>query len=247
MDILLADDDIIARTTLRGILSVEKQWKVIDAVDGVDAWEKLCSRQPPAVCLLDINMPRLNGLDLARRMREDARFKDLRIVMITLNRDKASVVEASKLKISGYILKPFSADVVLGQVRKVIATLPADVAKSGVILDNPLATLKRLKIDANRYREMLDIIIGDFEKSLRAIRDNLDRPERVEEHFTRLDAMRGGMLTLGIHRFAGVLGQVKMAPDNPNLFSDLDRIDAELKLLKAARQKVEKIFIDRGM
>lgn len=79
--ILLVDDSITVRRVTQRLLQ-RAGYRVKLAADGLQALERL-QEERPAVVLLGIEMPRMNGFDLARNIRGDARLKDLPIIMIT--------------------------------------------------------------------------------------------------------------------------------------------------------------------
>lgn len=79
--ILLVDDSITVRRVTQRLLQ-RAGYRVVLAADGLQALECL-QEERPAVVLLGIEMPRMNGFDLARNIRGNARLKDLPIIMIT--------------------------------------------------------------------------------------------------------------------------------------------------------------------
>jgi DNA-binding response OmpR family regulator len=62
------------------------------------------------IVLLDINMPRLNGFETLKKIRADAEFKDVPVIMLSASDDEADMFEALDLGASGYVVKPFKAD-----------------------------------------------------------------------------------------------------------------------------------------
>ena len=84
MNLLIVDDDAVMRATLREILEREAGWRVIDADDGEAAWTLMDSGFTPDLCVFDIVMPRLDGLDLVERMREDKRFAATKVIIVSL-------------------------------------------------------------------------------------------------------------------------------------------------------------------
>jgi len=88
--------------------------EVVVARDGVEALdylygrEKFVGRSPglPAVILLDIKMPRLNGLDVLRQMKSDPVLKLLPVVMLTSSREEPDLVASYTLGVNAYVVKP---------------------------------------------------------------------------------------------------------------------------------------------
>ena len=60
--------------------------------------------------LLDINMPRVNGFEILKKIRSSAKFKDVPVIMLSASDDEADMFEAFELGASGYVVKPFKAD-----------------------------------------------------------------------------------------------------------------------------------------
>lgn len=80
--ILLVDDELELRQSLTAELTT-RGWRVIDAADGVEALERLRAGFRPDVVLLDLLMPRMNGFEFARVVREDSRLRDIPIIVLT--------------------------------------------------------------------------------------------------------------------------------------------------------------------
>ena len=64
----------------------------------------------PSLVMLDLNMPRLNGLELLKILRADPEFSDLNVFIMTTSDLEADRLKASELAVSGYIIKPLSFD-----------------------------------------------------------------------------------------------------------------------------------------
>jgi len=113
--VLVVDDSITVRRVTQRLLKREG-YRVALANDGLHALEKL-QEEVPSVVLSDIEMPRMDGFDLARNIRGDARLKDLPIIMITSRIAEKHREHARELGVDHYLGKPYSEDELLGLVR----------------------------------------------------------------------------------------------------------------------------------
>ena len=113
--VLVVDDSITVRRVTQRLLKREG-YRVALAADGLQALEKLLEEKP-AVLLSDIEMPRMDGFDLARNIRSDPRMRDLPIIMITSRIAEKHREHARELGVDHYLGKPYSEDELLGLVR----------------------------------------------------------------------------------------------------------------------------------
>ena len=125
--ILIADDDAITRLVLRKILAAESTWQVVEANSGSSAWRLLEGGLQPDLCLLDVNMPELDGLGLLRKIRESATHKGMGAILCTAAHDRSTIVQAAGLGVDYYVLKPFQKELVLSQIRQVLAKIRKSV------------------------------------------------------------------------------------------------------------------------
>jgi chemosensory pili system protein ChpA (sensor histidine kinase/response regulator) len=113
--ILVVDDSITVRRVTQRLLQREG-YRVALAADGLQALERL-QEERPVVVLSDIEMPRMDGFDLARNIRADARLTDLPIVMITSRIAEKHREHAQSLGVNHYLGKPYSEEELLSLVR----------------------------------------------------------------------------------------------------------------------------------
>ena len=113
--ILVVDDSITVRRVTQRLLQREG-YRVVMAADGLQALERL-QEERPAVVLSDIEMPRMDGFDLARNIRADARLAGLPIVMITSRIAEKHREHAMSLGVDHYLGKPYSEDELMSLVR----------------------------------------------------------------------------------------------------------------------------------
>jgi two-component system cell cycle response regulator DivK len=102
--ILVADDSDPSRELIREVLELS-DYEVIEAADGAEALSRIRETMPDLV-LMDIQMPRLNGYDVLRHLREDQRLVRLPVIALTafaMQGDRERVLEAG---FDGYITKP---------------------------------------------------------------------------------------------------------------------------------------------
>ncbi len=113
--VLVVDDSITVRRVTQRLLRREG-YRVALAADGLQALEQL-AQERPAVVLSDIEMPRMDGFDLARNIRVDAKLKDLPIIMITSRIAEKHREHAQQLGVNHYLGKPYSEDELLALVK----------------------------------------------------------------------------------------------------------------------------------
>jgi CheY-like chemotaxis protein len=111
--LVVDDDDVDVMTVKRVFAKANVQNPLVIARDGVEALNYLRSGtfvRPPLV-LLDLNMPRMNGIELLREIRRDPILAGLKVVVLTTSSEDRDRVDATKLGITSYLVKPvtFSA------------------------------------------------------------------------------------------------------------------------------------------
>ena len=114
--VLVVDDSLTVRRVTQRLLSREG-YRVMLAKDGLDALEKLAEERP-AILLSDIEMPRMDGFDLVRNVRADARLAKLPVVMITSRIAQKHRDYAAELGVDHYLGKPYSEDELLQLVAR---------------------------------------------------------------------------------------------------------------------------------
>ena len=123
MTVLVVDDSATVRKITGRVLS-RQGYEVLEARDGIEALEKL-QNATPGVMLLDVEMPRMDGFELLRRIREDGRWKRLPIIMITSRTADKHRQMAMELGATRFLGKPFEEQDLLAQVATVITNVTA--------------------------------------------------------------------------------------------------------------------------
>jgi len=117
MKILVADDHGIVRAGIRLLLERQSDLEVVaEASDGVEAVERALAVRPD-LCILDVGMPRLTGLQAAREIR--SHLPQARVLMLSMHDDEHYLFEALKAGASGYVLKREADQDLVGAIRAV--------------------------------------------------------------------------------------------------------------------------------
>jgi two-component system, NarL family, response regulator NreC len=115
--ILLADDHTVMRTGLRVLLERQPDFKVVaEAADGREAAE-LAEKLNPDVAVLDVAMPRLNGLDAAQQI--SGKNPSIAIVVLSMHADEGYIIRALKAGARGYLLKDSAEADLISAIRAV--------------------------------------------------------------------------------------------------------------------------------
>ena len=103
--LLVEDDEIDVKALKRAFKKLRIANPITVAKDGIEGWATLQNMKRPFLILLDINMPRMNGLELLRMIRHDENFHDSIVFILTTSTDEKDKFEAYNLNVAGYMLK----------------------------------------------------------------------------------------------------------------------------------------------
>jgi len=122
LKLLVVDDSSTMRRIIKNTLSRLGYEEVLEGEDGVQGWTVLDENPDMGMLITDWNMPEMNGLELVKKVRADARFADLPIIMVTTEGGKAEVITALKAGVNNYIVKPFTPQVLKEKLAAVLGT-----------------------------------------------------------------------------------------------------------------------------
>ena len=202
--VVVADDHTIMRQGLVGILRTDPGIEVVgEASDGAETVDK-AARLSPDVVVLDISMPRLNGLEAARRIKEAN--ASARILVLTMYEDEEYVLKMVRAGVSGYLLKDTAASELLAGIHALREgksyfgshaqkALADSYQKDLKVPEDPYGSL------TNREREVFHLVVDG--KTNAQIADLLCiSPKTVDNHRTRLMDKLGTHSSAELVRFA---------------------------------------------
>lgn len=118
--ILVVDDMSMMRKAVGKFCREIGFTDITEAVDGIDAWSKTNEASPPfGLIISDWNMPKCTGLDFLKRVRSDSRYGKTPFILVTAEKEKDQVIEAVKAGVSGYVVKPFTPQLLREKIEEV--------------------------------------------------------------------------------------------------------------------------------
>lgn len=201
--ILVADDHTLFRQGVRRVLHEQTGWEVVaEASDGAEAVRRAIEHEPH-VAILDISMPRLNGVDATRQIVR--RLPDVRVLIVSMHSDEVFVSQALQAGAHGFLLKDAAdSDLVRAVTDLVNGKSFFSPAVSKVVLDDYVRQLAargvtdRFETLSEREREVFQLIAeGHSNKDIAGVLSI--SPGTVETHRARI------MEKLDIHSVAEIV------------------------------------------
>jgi two-component system, NarL family, response regulator NreC len=163
MRVLLADDHGIVRRGLKSLIENETDARVIgEAADGLEAL-RLCDEHKPDVLIVDIGMPKLNGLDVAARVQKQERPP--RVVILSMHADESYIMRALAAGARAYLLKEATDEDLVPALRAVAAGKPFfSPLVAGVLVEDYVRQLQARGLTdsyhllTDREREVLQLL-----------------------------------------------------------------------------------------
>ncbi len=133
--VLLVDDDARLRSLLRDFLQKEN-WQVEEAADGIEALAAIAAKRP-SIVILDLMMPKLDGIEVCRRVRQTLQVP---IIMLTARDDEVDKLLGLEIGADDYLVKPFSMRELAARMKAILrrtgglpqqTAVPADTLSAG--------------------------------------------------------------------------------------------------------------------
>ena len=187
--LLIVEDSHVQAELLRRLLT-GAGYEVAVAADGLLGLEAIRASAPDLV-MSDVNMPRMNGIEMCREIRRDPAIKDTRVIMITTLTDPADILAAVGAGADDYIVKPYRNDHVLDKVAEELASPKREVRVDDIVETDvrlgghdlhvraPLSQLLRLLLSTYENATQQNSELIEAQVNLRAMNRSLK--ERLDE------------------------------------------------------------------
>ena len=174
--IYIADDYPVLRDGIKAVFASQPGFDVVgEAGDGVEALEGI-ARLKPDIVIMDITMPRLNGITATKRIVED--HPAVKVIMLSMHTDINNAIDAFRAVARGYILKDSPSEDILEAVSKVNEGAKyASPAVAAGLLDGFVEIIKKDQLDdpfdtlSQREREVLSATTDEISRSMDSISD----------------------------------------------------------------------------
>ena len=103
--LLVEDDEVDVKALKWAFEKLKVANPLVIARDGVEALELMASLPRPYLVITDINMPRMNGIELLRKIRQSVDYRDSIVFVLTTSNDEQDKIDAYDLNVAGYMLK----------------------------------------------------------------------------------------------------------------------------------------------
>ncbi|WP_297798634.1 response regulator [uncultured Eudoraea sp.] len=117
----MEDDAIETMKLTRTLSKLDEKHTLIQANNGEEALKILKENNLPDIILLDLNMPRMNGIEFLQILKKDPLLKYLPTVILTTSENRTDLLECYKTGIAGYVIKPLKYDDYEDKLMKVIS------------------------------------------------------------------------------------------------------------------------------
>ena len=106
--LLVEDDSIDAMTVKRALLDLGLQTLIVRSTNGEEALQYLRddTSEKPSIILLDLNMPKMNGIEFLRIIKSDEKLKTIPVIVLTTSKEDHDVIDSFELSVAGYMIKP---------------------------------------------------------------------------------------------------------------------------------------------
>ncbi len=123
LKVLLIEDDMIEIMKFnRVVASLESKYNIVEAHNGDEALNILKKKDElPDIILLDLNMPKINGMEFLSILKKDKNLQHIPAIILTTSNNQKDLLECYKLGIAGYVLKPLKYEDYVTKIKNLLA------------------------------------------------------------------------------------------------------------------------------
>lgn len=170
-NIIIADDHAVLRSGLKHVLMTDPSFNIIGETDNGHDAIRLSLEMAPDIVVMDVNMPRVNGIEAARQIK--ATLPEIHILMLTMHEDDSYILDAISAGINGYILKSSDMDTLISAIKQIAGgenyfpenvskALLSDYMKKNAALENCECSDHGSTELTKREREIVSLIVQGF-------------------------------------------------------------------------------------
>jgi phosphoserine phosphatase RsbU/P len=174
LQVLVADDEAVSRTIVGAMLQ-KAGYPVVFASDGEQAWQKLDSDAPPALALLDWEMPGLQGPEVVQKIRSRQLQTPTYVILLTSRDSSADIVQGLRAGADDYVTKPANEDELIARV-----SVGARVIQLQTALADRVRSLEEALANVKALQTLLPMCAY-----CKSVRNDQNYWERVETYFAQ--------------------------------------------------------------
>ncbi len=174
LQVLVADDEAVGRTIVGAMLR-KAGYPVVFANDGEQAWQKLDSEHPPALALLDWEMPGMQGPEVVQRIRARQVQTPTYVILLTSRDSSADIVQGLRAGADDYVTKPANEDELIARV-----SVGARVVQLQTALADRVRSLEEALANVKALQTLLPMCAY-----CKSVRNDQNYWERVETYFAQ--------------------------------------------------------------
>jgi signal transduction histidine kinase/ligand-binding sensor domain-containing protein/DNA-binding response OmpR family regulator len=227
--LLVVEDNVELRSFLTSVLS--KKFRVADAPDGLAAWNMISNLMPDFV-VSDLMMPVMDGMELTKRIKGDARTCHIPIIILTAKSDMESKMEGMLAGVDDYITKPFSAAYLEARIENIFT-------QRGILQEKFRQDIFGIRSSIDKMPDNMQSQDSVFlKKIMEFMEDNISNSELTVE---MLVSIAGMGRTVFFNKLKGLLGL------SPIEFIKETRIKRAAQLLESGKYNVSEVSFQIGM
>ncbi|MFT3830084.1 MAG: response regulator [Opitutaceae bacterium] len=223
--ILLIEDDAAARHMLRVLLERDAH-TVWEAASPDEGWKVLEEAAAPDLAIVDLRLGEATGIDLMRRLRGDAIWAALPVVLCSATPDRESVLSSVQLGAAAFLTKPYDALRIRAAVAKALAT-----KWTRKHFEDPVTVTRRLSTDRDHVAQVAKQFFAELQAATRVV---VETEEERKTALVHLIGLRRTAADLGLHSIELALAEWEKAGGGQQSAPDLIRRTAVISRLFGA-------------